>query len=584
MHPSPRNLVDAPVEAQIPERELGGRFPGWPRLRYALPLAALFVAVPVAVSLLRASHFSVTLEVYPTTPPGNAPAAGHSSPAELNLIANPGFESGVEGWTDPPSFAIRRSTKEAHSGTASLASVRDRRSPIDGNEGYSYIVFPGPGRYRIQAWVRLPRGYSGGPPAVYLDGFAGSRQVAQQLGNPQVRERWQEVSSEYLISGKHLAGLAVFRTLVALPERGQVVYWDDVFVPSRTTNLVSNSGFEYDTSGWGTPPAFAVRRSTEEAHSGAASLASYRDRKTPLDGNAGYTYVVFPRAGTYRAQAWVYLPSPFGAGPPGIYLEAFAGSKLLDQRLGNPNLRNRWQLVSSDYSISAQDLAGSLVLRVVAVLPGRRRVMYWDDVSVSAPLQPEPATTREASVEARRLGDLLAEQQLRLDVSLAAGKDLYRPHRVTVTRNRQASGLGFVVSAASDTPDDARRLAGPLRNALVRAATLSRSQRAEAELGVVTKQLATKLRPRQRLRLEQRADDLRRLIASQPPDFVVVPADSTPGPKRIVDRALDKLPGPFPPRVDPIWAGAAGLLCALLFLGVVAAFTAVRRVAPERRR
>lgn len=414
-------------------RALRGSPPRWARPRYVLFVASVCVAVPVAVSLLRASHFDTTLEVFPATLPGNLVVGDASAPSNHrtpNFVSNPDFEYDTSGWADPPTFAVRRSVEQAHSGIAALASWRDLRTPKDGNTGYSYVGLPGPGRYQVGAWVRLPRRYTGGPPAVYLEGFSGSTLRAQKLGNPRLRDSWQRVSSEYAISGQDLAGSLVLRTIGSLPRRGQVLYWDDVVVPALL-----------------------------------------------------------------RAEA-----------------------------------------------------------------PGGRA----------------------AARQSQHLESLLADQQLRLEVALAAGKDLYRSNRVTVSQSPRADALSFLVTAESDTPNDARRLAGPLRAALAHAATRSRTQRAQERLDEITSRLEGNPGAGQRALLERRADDLRLLIAAQPPDFVVASSDSEADPDRLVDRILDILPGALPPRPHPAWVGAAGLLATLVVFGTAIAFTAVRGAAAPR--
>lgn len=643
-------------------RELIGALPRWVRSPYALAIPLLLVVMPVVVSLLRATHFDITLEVFPTMPPGNA---GVSSDYGLALVANPGFEAGTKGWDDRPACALRRSTEEAHSGSASLACVYGRGTPVDGRAASTHVVLPAPGRYRVQTWVRLPRGYSGGPPAVELEGLTESSRVAGQAGDPRVRESWQRVSSDYVVEAEDLEGQIVLRTDPPLPGREQVLHWDGVRVLSSSdvslpapprANLVTNPGFEYDRSGWGDPPEFRVRRSDTLAHSGSASLRSSSGQLAPRDANAGFTYVVFPRAGTYRAQAWVYLPRDARDGQPTVSLEGFSGSRQLAQQLGNPEQRDSWQLVWTDYAISSEDLEGSLVLRFPGVAPrdgpawsgGARPVVYWDDVSVAVP-RPEPP--RDVLGAAERLRSALAEPQLQFDASLMGrDTDLYDPGRATIELSPRNGTLSFIVRVASDVPRDARSLAGPLRTALRRAGRRSMLRRAEATwqelitmvggnlqpqqrallerranvlqrligaqpVGAVTvptaavpepsaatpadprrqqriqrerqrviSRLGSDLPPRKRALVQRRADDLQRLVNADAADFVVLPSRTLPEPTRTVDRLLDKLPGSFPRRVDPVWAGTAGLICAFLVVGVIIATTAVRRrvAAPGR--
>lgn len=639
--------------------EFVGSLPGWARSRYALTIPVLLVVVPVLVSLLRASHFETRLEVFPTMPPGNAGLSADYLRVRA-LVVNPGFDVNAKGWRGAAGCALRRSTRQPHSGAGSLGCVRERSTAADGTALSTDVVLPAPGRYRVEAWVRLPRGYAGGPPTVELDGFSASRRVGGRVGDRRVRGSWQPVWSEYAVEGKDMEGSIVLRHDRPLPPRGQVLYWDDVRALSANdvslpapprVNLVSNSGFESDRSSWGDPPTMIARRSASLAHSGSASMRSSSADRAATDTNAGYTYVVFPRGGTYRAQGWVYIPRRARPSHPVVFLEGFSGSTQVAQRLADPARRGTWQRVSTDYAISSHDLEGALVLRVPPESTGQGAgggapglVAYWDDVGVPAPRSKAPRDALEAANSVRAA---LAEPQLRFEVSLMArDKRLYDPRRATVVRSPRRDALSFIVTVASDVPGDARRLSAPLRAALLRAARrstlrqaqatwqnlISRLERtlparkrellqrranvlqrvigaqaadvvalpspgAEASAPVRSRQaqvtrnrqkviarLGSDLAPRQRALVEQRAEDLQRMIGAQVGEYLVTPSGPVPQPTRAVDRLLDGLPGSFPPRVGAGWAGAAGLVCGLLLFGMLVALTAVRQrsAAPGR--
>jgi hypothetical protein len=432
------------------------------------------------------------------------------------------------------------------------------------------------------------------------------------------------------------------------------VHWDDVRVLSssdaglsaRRANLVSNPDFENDMSEWGDPPSLTAKRSIGVAHSGNASRRTSSDL-SPTDRNAGYTFISFPRAGVYEVEGWVYMPETARASAPGIFLEGFNGITPLAQRLGDPLLRGAWQPVSAFYRVAAGDLQGSLVLRdlpdithgpTTARERRRRAVVYWDDLSV--PVR-RPNVSVDTTGAGAALRAALIEPQLRFEVALlATDKELYRPERATVTRSSRTNALSYRVTVRSDVPDDARRLAAPLRTALLRAAARTTLRRAQASLQDVVSRFGAKLSkaqrdrfqrranvlqrligaqasgvvalpesvpvskpsvkarraeakverdrqkvisrlgidlpPRDRALVQQRADDLQRMIGAHAADFIVVPAGSQAKPTRAVDRLLDRLPGSFPPRIDPLWAGTAGLICTLLLLGMLLAVTALR--------
>jgi hypothetical protein len=647
-------------------RQLIDALPSWARSGYALNIPLLLVIVPVIVSLYRAPSFDTTLEVFPTMPPGNASISRAYGPGGRGIVANPGLEVSASGWKDHPACAsLRRSTRQAHSGVASLACVRGRPTAPAERAASIRVALPSAGRYRAQAWVRLPRGYNGGPPRIELEGFIGSSRVAARDGDPRVRERWQLISSDYVVKSIDRSGRVLLRADPPLPTRGQVLYWDDVSMLSSNDasmpappriNLVSNPSFEERASAWGKPPIFKTRHSTTLAHSGDGSLRSSSNSRVLKDTNAGYTYLVFPRAGVYRAEAWVYVPLKpnVRASSPAIFLEGYSGGVQLAQRAGSPQGRGRWQQISTDFIISSDDLQGSFVLRDIAgpARPGGARrdapattTIYLDDANVSAP---RPALPRDELGPARGVRLAFEEPQLRLEVSLAArDKNLYDPSRVTLLRSARTETLSFIAKVASDVPSDARSLAGPLRSALQRAAIRSTLRRAQASLqqlisrlgnglparrrailqaranvlqGMIGAQaadvvalpssepkpstrrtrreelrvqrnrqkvisrLGNGLPPRQRALVQQRADDLQRLVGAHAPDFVVAASGPSPKPTRALDRLLDKLPGPYPARIGPVWAAAAGLLCAALLLGMLFATTAVRHRGTVRSR
>ena len=485
-------------------RRLIGLLPGWLRSRYALMIPLVLVVVPVAVSLGRDSHFDTTLEVLPTTPPGNAgTSSGELAEvrAGVNLVVNAGFEHDRSSWGDGPAFKALRSERLAHAGRASLRSSSDQPVASDTNAAHTYIVFPQAGTYRVNAWVYLPPTSRGRRPAVFLEGFSGSTQLAQRLARPGRRGTWQRISTDYVISPQDLEGSLVLRDLQGADARGR----------------------------------------------------------------------------------------------------------------------------------GRSDIAGG-------------RVLYWDDISVTAP-RPDPPSNALAA--AAILRSALEEPQLRSDMARLIGDDnLYDPRRATVQRSAREDTLSFVISVANDLPSDANRLAGPLRSTLLDAARRIERRQAQRRwqqlIAIVGDRLPSrqrrllvrrakvlertigaqaadvvappvpvpepsKLTPAQQLRIHEarqriisriaddlppwqgalvrlEADNLQRMIAADTADFVVLPPDSPVRPTRLLDRLAAELPGPFPARVGPFSAATAGLMCAVLLLGMLITMTVTRHHAPPSRR
>jgi O-antigen ligase len=620
--------------------------------RPALIVAALLVLVPVGVSLSRDARFQTTLEIVPTLPAGNAGGSTDDPPALREVIANPGFQGDTESWQSHTGYTIRLATDQSHSGTASLGSVRNDESSSDGRVASTRATVPVGGRYGVQAWVRLPAGYTGSAPEIALEGYSGSTRLAGRAGDASVRERWQLISAQYSVLPADRDGRLVLRAGPASPRAGQVLHWDDVRVlsndvglpPPDEVNLVANPGFERDRSGWGDPVGYEARRSEWLAHSGTASLRTSSPGQRVDDTNVGYTYVVFPRAGTYRVKAWVLVPFDMRDSRPAVFLEGFLGSAQLAQRVGDPLRRGAWQWVATDYEISPQDLEGSLVLRDLAgsnppARPGPR-VLYWDDVSATVPRSAPPSDARAAAAVVRAA---LVEPQLRSDISsLTAGDNPYEPGRAEVERSARAGTLSFIVRVGRDSPADANSLTQPLRAALLdvarrgmRRQALQRWQqlitivgeslapdqrrllqrRAGVVDGIIGAQPADVVAPRappapakpltraqalqaherrqaiisrigddlpvwQRSLVQQQAEDLQRMVAADTAQFVVLAPSAPVEPTRRVDRLLAGLPGSFPVRVGPISAGVAGLICALLLLVMSIVMTSARRRGP----
>ncbi len=553
------------------------RPPRWFRSVYLGVLVTVVVFGAIVFTLIRTDVFNSSGNISPTTP-GNGAAATGNGLVKLNLVDNSGFDSNLATWSKPPVFTIAHSTARAHEGQGSLVSKRTRPRLTDGNAGFTYLVFPTAGRYRAEAWVYLPTDYDGGPPAVYLEGYAGSRQLTQQVGDPRLRGRWQRVWSEYRLVSVGLAGSLVLRVTGTLPSIGKELYWDDVAAPIVARNFVLNPGFETGLGSWADPPSFAIQQSKDRAEADNASMASVRDRKRPEDGNTGYTFLALPRAGTYRVEASVYLPEGYDGGPPAVYLESYQGSQIVAERTGDPGRRGEWQRVWTDHKIAAGDLKGALVVRVNGSLPSLGKVIYWDGVLVTAPASAAAVATAPARRQSTWLAALLADEQVRLGVFLALGRDAYRPDRVRVTPSERDGVFSFSLGVSGRTPAEARRMVDALASGVENRSVSSGVERATAARETAQKQLAARdISLHRRSLLDQQVTNLTSFLSAPAPGFLAGPgAVHVSSPSRPADRLVDALPGPFPPRPEPLWAGAAALLTALGLLATAGILTGAR--------
>lgn len=240
-------------------------------------------------------------------------------------------------------------------------------------------------------------------------------------------------------------------------------------------------------------------------------------------------------------------------------------------------------------------LGGVATLRAGAAAESRRRRIAWAVVGALLVVGPVGFTlaradsfSAEVELFPRRVGpyppvydpgyyrEFLADRELRLQMQLNAGATADEYDHATI-RPRGTRGP-LVLSVSAPTP----RRAQALTNAL--APQLSGATR--RDLSVL---LAGDVAEARRRLDEERDDDtrgrLRRRMArydrlrSAPQERAVLGAQAgVPEPTRWADKLVDTLPGAFPGRPSPVWAGLAGLLLAAT-LWAVALF-----VVPPRRR
>jgi len=103
-------------------------------------------------------------------------------------------------------------------------------------------------------------------------------------------------------------------------------------------------------------------------------------------------------------------------------------------------------------------------------------------------------------------------------------------------------------------------------------------ERAAAARETAQKQLAARdISLHRRSLLDQQVTNLTTSLSAPAPGFLAGPgAVHVSSPSRPADRLVDALPGPFPPRPEPLWAGAAGLLTALGLLATAGILTGAR--------
>ena len=149
------------------------------------------------------------------------------------------------------------------------------------------------------------------------------------------------------------------------------------------------------------------------------------------------------------------------------------------------------------------------------------------------------------------------------------------PNRFTTAN---ASGTA-VVTVRADSPDHARELADALAVQLSNASARERAIAGTAQLADLRRRLTSDDSGKQKhAALSERIRSLEAQLKQPRYGVVIGPRPSAPRATGAVDRLLDKLPGPLPPRPSLVWVALAGML-----LTAFATAVTVVRVHPRGR-
>lgn len=136
------------------------------------------------------------------------------------------------------------------------------------------------------------------------------------------------------------------------------------FYAPGTTNLVTNGGFETNTTGWSDGAGVnTLTRSTEQAKIGVASAKLTRDA-AEADSNCGFTSITLGSAVLHTFSSWVYIPTAFdGTGVRLSFGGSFTGG-VGDDADADLSLRDQWQRISATITPDPADLSGLFVFRL----------------------------------------------------------------------------------------------------------------------------------------------------------------------------------------------------------------------------
>jgi hypothetical protein len=226
--------------------------------------------------------------------------------ADRNLITNPSFESGLADWAPSATPTIAQSATRAKVGTQSCLMTFGGVG-VDGQSAHTTVYGLDIGTtYTASAWVWVPAGGT----HVHL------RVEGAGEGAPStLTDTWQRITVTWTATAtQHPLRVHSFTT----PTAGHQVWIDAVQVWEGTSplplNLIGNSSFETDTSGWVSSGSPTLSRSAVRAHHGVGSLL------VTWPGTAGTfaatTIGNLVSGTTYTASAYVWVP----AGHPAVEL------------------------------------------------------------------------------------------------------------------------------------------------------------------------------------------------------------------------------------------------------------------------
>lgn len=161
--------------------------------------------------------------------------------------------------------------------------------------------------------------------------------------------------------------------------------------PTGRTNIATNGGAETNTSGWAAIGTNTIARSTEQAHSGAASFkVTYQNSAAPM---AVYEPPLVITDELHAFSMWVYVPAAWDGGQIKIRhsttIGGFIGSTATDEVHADMALRDQWQRISCVVNPDAADLSGRLDV-CTASAPTAGRFIYVDDAQVEPGSYPTP--------------------------------------------------------------------------------------------------------------------------------------------------------------------------------------------------
>lgn len=150
--------------------------------------------------------------------------------------------------------------------------------------------------------------------------------------------------------------------------------------PTGATNLVSNGGFETNTTGWSDGGNFTVSRSTTVSKTGAASGKCTVDNTAAGNDSVAAQYGVTCATTTqYTLSVYVYIPSTWTGGQVTCEFRDLTAPTILAQTNVNMAITDAWQRITVTATTGANASCG---LRCVADNIKAGEFFYLDNLQI----------------------------------------------------------------------------------------------------------------------------------------------------------------------------------------------------------
>ena len=148
-------------------------------------------------------------------------------------------------------------------------------------------------------------------------------------------------------------------------------------------NLIGNSGFENNTSGWTTGSSAVTLTRVAGGHSGsrAAQLANTGSTATVCTLNDSPNWVNKTAAGTYTASLWV--KGAIAGATLTLRLQELNGATVVGSATSTITLSTSWQLITVSYTVKQPTRTALDFNAFVNSVPARTTGFYADDASIT---------------------------------------------------------------------------------------------------------------------------------------------------------------------------------------------------------